>query len=311
MVSVKAKKHVARTFTEAGSANISFMCRLLTLPRSSFYAVPKKSERTQELEREIVQLSENKPRYGYRRITALLKRDGQSINAKRVQRVRSRHGLQVRKKQRPTRRVRTNESKRLRATQPNQVWSWDFVHDQTNNGQSMRILSVVDEFTRQCFSIRPRRSYRANDVIEVLDELIVEHGSPTYLRSDNGPEFIAYALQDHLKHQGISTHYIRPGSPWEQAYVESFHDKLRDELLNREIFYSLEEARIVLEAWRKEYNTERPHSSLTYQTPNEYMASYQQTHGATRPTPPQADASLTAPANLRNCNQINLAKTLI
>jgi putative transposase len=272
------------------------MCRLLELPRSSFYALSKTSAANRGLEREIVELSEEKPRYGYRRVTALLKRDGKQVNAKRVQRVRSRHGLQVIKKQRRMRRIEPNATKRLRASKPNEVWSWDFVYDQTANGQSMRILSVVDEYTRQCFSIRPRRSYRATDVIEVLDELIIKHGSPVYLRSDNGPEFIAYALQDHLSKQGINTHYIKPGSPWEQPYVESFHDKLRDELLNREIFYSLEEARIILEAWKNEYNTQRPHSSLKYQTPNEYAEAYLKHSGATRPRPQQADVSLTTPA---------------
>jgi len=146
-------------------------------------------------------------------------------------------------------------------------------------------------------------------VIVVIDELIVEHGSPLYLRSHNGPEwdidarrvstvnqFIAYALQVHLKKQGINTHYIKPGFPWEQPYVESFHDKLRDELLNREIFYSLEEAKIVLSSWKDEYNAERPHSSLNYQTPNEYAKAYAKPPGATRPRPQQADVSLTTPA---------------
>lgn len=293
---MKARKHVARTFTEAGKASISSMCRLLGLPRSSFYALSKTSPANQEIEREIVELSEEKPRYGYRRVAALMRRSGKRINIKRVQRVRSRHGLQVRKKQRKTRRIEPNSVKRLRASNPNEVWSWDFVVDQTVNGQSVRILSVVDEFTRQCFSIRPRRSYRAKDVIDVLDELIAEHGSPVYLRSDNGPEFIAYALKDHLEKRRINTFYIEPGSPWEQPYVESFHDKLRDELLNREIFYSLEEARIILEAWREEYNAERPHSSLKYQTPNEYAKAYTKPSGATRPRPQQADVSLTTPA---------------
>jgi transposase InsO family protein len=151
-----------------------------------------------------------------------MKRSGKRINVKRVQRVRRRHGLQVRKKQRKMKRIEPNLIKRLRASRPNEVWSWDFVYDQTANGQSMRILSVVDEYTRQCLSLRPRRSYRATDVIEVLEELILKYGSPVYIRSDNGPEFIATALQDHLAKQGINTHYIKPGSPWEQPYVRAF-----------------------------------------------------------------------------------------
>lgn len=250
------------------------------------------------MEHRIVALSEQKPRYGYRRICALLRRESREVNPKRVQRVRSRHGLQVRKKQRKSRRLEPGNAQRLRATRPGEVWSWDFVHDQTINGQSLRILSVVDEYTRQCHSIVPRRSYRAGDVIEALDELIFEHGAPTFIRSDNGPEFIAYAIRDHLKEQGIQTHYIKPGSPWEQPYVESFHDKLRDELLNREIFYSLFEAKVILEDWRNEYNSERPHSSLRYRTPNEYAQDQQSTIGAARPKPRQADVSLTTPATL-------------
>ena len=174
------------------------MCGLLGLNRSSFYTLPKISRASHELERKIVALSEQKPRYGYRRITALLRREGHQVNSKRVQRARSRHGLQVRKKQRRTRRLNVGNAKRLRASKAGHVWSWDFVYDQTANGQSIRILSVVDEYTRQCLSIRPRRSYRATDVLWVLEELISEHGSPNYIRSDNGPEFIAYAIRDCL-----------------------------------------------------------------------------------------------------------------
>eukprot|EP00903_Cladosiphon_okamuranus_P003934 g3932.t1 len=244
------------------------------------------------MEQRIVTLSEHKPRYGYRRISAFLRREGHAVNPKRVQRVRGRHGLQVRKKQKKSRRLEPGNSQRLRAGRPGEVWSWDFVHDQTANGQSLRILSVVDEYTRQCHSITPRRSYRAGDVIEALDGLISEHGAPTFIRSDNGPEFIAYAIRDHLKAQGIRSHYIKPGSPWEQPYVESFHDKLRDELLNREIFHSLFEAKVILEDWRNEYNSERPHSSLSYLTPNEYARNQQSGIGATRPKPRQADVLL-------------------
>lgn len=270
MVSVAKKKTAVRALVEAGLAKVSEVCRALGLSRSSFYATSRRSEESLAVELRVLELSRDNPRYGYRRITALLRREGHSINAKRVQAIRKRHGLQVRKKQRRTRRVRENEVKRLSASCRKEVWSWDFVHDQTDWGSSFRILSVLDEYSKECHSLRPRRSYRAENVIEVLEELIEEHGAPQFIRSDNGPEFIAYAIRDWLKRREIKTHYITPGSPWEQCYIESFHDKLRDEFLNREIFYSLEEARVLLEGWRKEYNEVRIHSSLGYVTPVEF-----------------------------------------
>lgn len=255
---------------EQGRGKASEACRALGLARSSYYTTSRRSNESVRKENKIVELSKDKPRYGYRRINALMRREGEASNPKRVQAVRRKHGLQVRKKQCRTRRTSSNENKRLSAQYGGHVWSWDFVYDQTENGSSIRILSVIDEHTRQCQSLRPRRSYRAQDVIHVLEELIDEHGAPEYIRSDNGPEFIAYVIRDWLAANGIKTHYITPGSPWEQAYVESFHDKLRDELLNREIFTNLAEAQTMLEDWRNEYNDERPHSSLNYLTPNEY-----------------------------------------
>lgn len=285
MVSVAKKKTVVRTLVEAGFAKVSEICRALDLTRSSFYAPSSRSVESLDLERRVVQLSHDNPRYGYRRITALMRREGHRVNAKRVQATRRRHGLQVRKKQRKMRRTHENEEKRLRASAVNDVWSWDFVYDQTEWGSSFRILSVIDEHTRQCHSLKPRHSYKATDVIEALEELFAEHGAPRFIRSDNGPEFIAYKIRDWLKEKGIKTHYITPGSPWEQCYIESFHDKLRDEFLNREIFYSLAEAEILLEGWRKEYNDVRIHSSLAYLTPNEFARSAKTTFRATPSTP--------------------------
>jgi len=272
VVSVKAKKHIIQSFTEQGKAGVSSMCRALDLNRSSFYTTSQRSAQSIELEKSILTKSDDNPRYGYRRITALIRRDGNEVNVKRVLAVRRKHGLQVRKKQRKIRRVSENEVKRLRTTKPNEVWSWDFVHDQTAHGGSFRMLSVLDEHTRQCHGLEPRHSYRAKDVINKLDQLIEDHGAPKYIRSDNGPEFIAYAIKDWLEARGIKTHYIKPGSPWEQPFVESFHDKLRDEFLNRELFYSLKEARIMMEDWRNYYNAERIHSAIDYKTPNEFAS---------------------------------------
>ena len=275
MVSVPTNKTVVRTLVESGFAKVSQACRALRLSPASFYSPSRRSHESVEIEHRTVQMSQKHPRYGYRRITEMLKRNGLVVNVKRIQAIRKKHGLQIRKKQKRTRRVQENDTNRLRPSCVNDVWSWDFVHDQTEHGSGFRMLSVLDEYSRQCHSLRPRSSYRAENVIEVLEDLIVEHGAPKYIRSDNGPEFIAYKIRDWLKENDIKSHYITPGSPWENAYIESFHDKLRDEFLNREIFYSLAEAEIMLEGWRLEYNSERIHSSLSYQTPDEYAANAQ------------------------------------
>jgi len=303
VVSVPAKKTVVRTLVESGFAKVSEVCRAIELNRASFYAPSSRSHESVKLEHRTLKLSEENPRYGYRRITELLKREGSKVNSKRIQSLRRKHGLQVRKKQRRMKRVAKNEAKRLRASSRNEVWSWDFVHDQTEHGANFRMLSVLDEYTRQCHSLRPRKTYRAENVIEVLESLIELHGAPQFIRSDNGPEFIAYKIKDWLKSKGIKTHYITPGSPWEQCYIESFHDKLRDEFTNREIFYSIKESEILLEGWRKEYNDERIHSSLGYQTPNEYAANAQIALRATPCTPSVREERTT---NTKNNTELNL-----
>lgn len=222
------------------------------------------------MKEKVLKLSEAHPRYGYRRITALLRREGFKVNPKRVQRLRRKEGWQVRSKQRRMRRLGLGQSERLRAIKPGEVWSWDFCEDQTENGTRFRILTLLDEYTRECLAVHVAWSIRALDAITVIEAAIARYGPPQHLRSDNGSEFIAYAIQDWLRERMIKTLYIKPGSPWENGHIESFHDKLRDECLNRELFYSLAEARVVLESWRLEYNERRPHSSLGYQTPREF-----------------------------------------
>lgn len=273
---------------EEGLGRKAQACRALGLARSAAYYLPRESVESRRLRKEIIALSEQHPRYGYRRITALLRRDQWEVNAKRVQRVRRQEGFKVSKRQRKMRRLGKSTAVRQRATQPNHVWSWDFVEDQTERGSKLRMLTLIDEYTRQSLAIHVAWSIRAVDVITVVETAMVRYGKPEHIRSDNGPEFIAYAIQDWMKDSQIETIYIQPGSPWENGHIESFHDKLRDECLNREIFGSLLEAKVLVEQWRIEYNTNRPHSSLGYQTPQE-VADHWQT--SLRASPSAASAS--------------------
>jgi putative transposase len=270
MVSPSTKRRAVKVSIEEGLGSAAVTCRALGLARASFYRVSRQSVESRRVRKEILELSRQHPRYGYRRITALLRRAGIEVNAKRVQRIRRQEALQVRKRQRRMKRLGVSTSVRQRAAQTNDVWSWDFVEDQTENGTRFRMLTLIDEHTRRCLALHVGWSIRAVDVITIVEAAFGRYGRPRHLRSDNGPEFIAYAIQDWLKEQEIKTIYIRPGSPWENGHIESFHDKLRDECLNRELFGSLLEAQIILEQWRNEYNDHRPHSSLGYQTPTEY-----------------------------------------
>jgi transposase InsO family protein len=270
MVSPSTKRRAVKRVIETGMGTTAEACRALGLARSSYYRNGTASQASRQRQGRIVQLSQEHPRYGYRRVTALLRREGHEVNAKRVQRVRRQEGLQVSRKQRKLRRLGVSTAERQRATRANHVWSWDFVEDQTENGTRFRVLTLLDEYTRECLAVHGDWSIRAVDVITVVEAAMARYGVPANLRSDNGPEFIAYAIQDWLRERNVKTLYITPGSPWENAYIESFHDKLRDECLNREIFGSLWEARVVIEQWRLYYNAERPHSSLGYQTPAEF-----------------------------------------
>ena len=217
----------------------------------------------------IVELARAYGRYGYRRITALLHREGWRVNHKKVERIWRREGLRVPKKQPKRRRLWWNDSSciRRRAEHRDHVWSYDFVFDRTHDGRPLRMLTMVDEYTRECLAIDVARQYRSEQVLDRLAELFVERGAPTYLRSDNGSEFTATAVREWLDGVGVTTLFIEPGSPWENGYIESFNGKLRDELLNVEIFYTLREAQVIIEGWRREYNTFRPHSSLGYRPP--------------------------------------------
>jgi putative transposase len=261
-----------KTIVEEGLGTTAQGCRALGLSRSSYYRGSQRSAGSVAMEGAIVELSEKHPRYGYRRVTALLRREGETVNAKRVQRVRRAEGLQVKRRQKGMKRLGISSAERRRAQRVNEVWSWDFVEDQTENGARFRMLTLLDEYSRRCLAAYAAWSIGAVKVIEVVQAAMAEHGKPAYIRSDNGPEFIAYAIGDWLKAEEVGTMYIAPGSPWENGYIESFHDKLRDECLNRELFASLREAQVIVEQWRQEYNERRPHSSLGYRTPQEYAA---------------------------------------
>ena len=213
---------------------------------------------------DIIALAAQYGRYGYRRITALLRAAGWVVNVKRVERIWRREGLKVPQKQPKRKSLWLNAGSciRLRAEHPNHVWSYDFVEDRTHDGRKYRMLNIIDEFSRECLAIRIDRKLKSTDVIDVLADLFTLRGVPGYVRSDNGAEFIATAVQDWIAAVGAKTAYIEPGSPWENGYCESFNSKLRDELLNGEIFYTLAEARIIIESWRQHYNRASEHPSV-------------------------------------------------
>lgn len=249
-------------------------CRVLDQPRSSQRYTAKVPDDEPALMKRIFELVRKHPRYGYRFITAKLRQEGWQVNFKRIYRLWRREGLKVPKKKRKKRRLGTSENgcHRRRAECKNDVWCWDFIFDRTTSGSPLKWLSIDDEFTRESLALKCDRSITSEDVIDTLAELFAMRGVPRYIRSDNGPEFIAKAIQRWLGQLGIEALYIEPGSPWENGYAESFHSRFRDECLATEEFESLAAARRLTVAWREDYNHHRPHSSLGYTTPVEYAA---------------------------------------
>jgi putative transposase len=244
-------------------------CRVINQPRPTQRRVLMSRDDEESLTADIVDLAIRFGRYGYRRITALLRDQGWQVNHKRVERIWRREGLKVPMKQPKRGRLWLNDGSciRLRPERKGHVWAYDFVACRTEDGRAVRMLTVIDEYTRECLAIRVARRIRSDDVIHTLTELFVINGAPEHIRSDNGPEFTSKMVRGWLERVGVKTLFIEPGSPWENGYNESFNGKLRDELLNREIFYSLREVQILTERWRREYNTIRPHSSLGYRPP--------------------------------------------
>jgi len=244
-------------------------CRVLGQSRSTQRR--RSSGRPDEdiLTEAIVRLATRFGRYGYRRVTVLLRLEGWDVNHKRVERIWRQEGLKVPQRQPKRGRLWLNNGSciRLRPLYRNHVWSYDIVHDRTINGRPLRILTVLDEYSRESLSIVVKRKMKSHDVLECLGELFITKGIPVHIRSDNGAEFTAKIVRKWLSRMGVQTLFIEPGSPWENGYIESFNGKLRDELLNLEQFDTLWEAQVLIERWRKEYNHIRPHSALGYKPP--------------------------------------------
>jgi len=244
-------------------------CRILRQPRSTHRHRPRVADDEEALRARIVAIASEYGRYGYRRVTAMLRQEGWRVNHKRVERIWKLEGLKVPQKQPKRARLWDHDGSciRLRPEHKDHVWAYDFVLTRTHDGRALRLLTIVDEYTRECLMIRVARRLNSESVLECLTSLFVYRGLPRYIRSDNGSEFTARAVREWLAKLGVQTLFIEPGSPWENGYVESFNGKLSDELLDGEIFYTPREARVLIESWRCHYNEVRPHSSLGYRAP--------------------------------------------
>jgi transposase InsO family protein len=266
-------------------------CQVLGQARSTQRRTPHVPGDEPRLVARMVELACEYGRYGYRRVAALLRAEGFEVNHKRVERLWRREGLKVPQRQPKRGRLWLNDGSciRLRPARRDHVWSYDFVQARTRDGRAFRMLTVIDEFTRECLAIDVARRLTSDDVLERLSDLLVRRGVPEHIRSDNGPEFTAKAVRDWLGRVGVTTLYIEPGSPWENGYIESFNGKLSDEVLDCEIFDTLLEAKVLIERWRVRYNTVRPHSSLGYRPP---------APEAIVPWTPAFGASLLSPASM-------------
>ena len=247
-------------------------CRLVTQPRSTQRYQRKIKDDEAALVKRMHEIVRQHPRYGYRRAWALLRQDGWRVNRKRVHRLWRREGFRVPQKQRKKRRLgcSANGIVHRRPEHVDHVWAWDFIHDRDERGRPLKWFTLIDEYTRENLALEVERNMKAVDVLDILSQVMLIRGVPKHIRSDNGPEFIAHAIRDYLDHTGIGTLYIAPGSPWENGYAESFFSRLRDELLDRELFADLREAKYLAARRQNEYNHRRPHSALGYQTPAAY-----------------------------------------
>lgn len=288
MVSAAQRRQAVRHLRETFGVSERRACRVLGQPRSTQRQKTKTREGERQLVKRMLELVTQHPRYGYRRIWALLRREGWRVNRKRIWRLWRREGLKVPRKQRKKRRLGSSANSCVRrpAEHKDHVWAWDFLHDRTADGRSLKWFTVVDEYTRECLVLEVRRRIAAKAVREVLMAVVGQRGAPRHLRSDNGPEFIARVIRSWVRESGMETLYIEPGAPWENGYAESFNSKVRDELLNAEEFGSELAAQVLGKAWKQEYNHVRPHSSLGYRTPAEFGASCPRP-GSAEPAPDQ------------------------
>jgi len=285
MVTLPARRKAVSELREVDEYSERQACGLIGMAKSSYRYIAKARQADEELLREqIKELARHHPRYGCPRVTAVLDREGWKVNKKRVHRIWKAEGLQVKRKLKKRRRGPKGEVVN-KAEYANHVWSYDFMEDRTESGNRIRFLNLIDEHTRECLAIEARRSAGGKEVIECLEWLFLARGVPQYIRSDNGPEFVAQAVREWLKKEGCKTIYIEPGSPWENPYIESFNGKFRDECLNMELFRNVEETQQIADNWRKEYNEFRPHSSLGNLTPKEFAAT-------APPHPPEAGKEL-------------------
>jgi putative transposase len=278
MVSVPARRRQVAYGRERG-LSARRACTLFSVARSALAYQSRKALKDVSAIVRMKELSAQYPRYGYRRIRIFLARDGHRMSPSRAYRLWRAVGLQVPRK-RPRKRVAVVRPRPQAPVGPNQVWSYDFVFDHCANGQKLKCLTVTDEFTKEGLAIDVDGRIRSPRVIEVLSRLVSERGAPAFLRSDNGPEFVSKALLSWIVAQGIGTALIEPGKPWQNGVTESFNGKFRDECLSLEWFRSRAEAKVIIETWRRHYNQVRPHSSLSYLTPNEFVA--QQANAASR-----------------------------
>ena len=300
-MTVAQRRQAVRHLRDTFGVSERRACRVLGQARSTQRQVPKTKEEEGRLVTRMLELVRRHPRYGYRRIWALLRREGWRVDRKRVHRLWRKQGLKVPTKQRKKRRLGSsvNSCVRRPAEYKDHIWAWDFLHDRTADGGPLKWFTLVDEYTRECLALEVRRGMTARAVTEVLAGVVRERGAPAHIRSDNGPEFIAKGIRAWMTGAGLETLYIEPGAPWENGYAESLGSKVRDELLNAEEFGSLLEAQVLGKEWKQEYNQVRPHSSLGYRTPAEFgaMAPRADSAALRRPEEPSVtvDPTLTAP----------------
>lgn len=273
VVSPAHRRAAAQVVVSAGLCSRRAVCRILKLARSTYsYRGRPPTSAEQRLRKQLRELSQEHPRYGYRRIAALLRQEGWAVGKRQIQRLRRAEGLRVPPTKRKIIRRGVSTGLPTRAAHRNHVWTWDFIADATMRGGTLRILTILDEYTRECHVLRVDRALRAADVLAWLQKAIEQHGAPAYLRSDNGSEFIARIVQRWLAEHRIKTIYIEPASPWQNGFVESFHGRFRDECLNREQLWTLTEARVVIGDYQHRYNRLRPHSRLGYLSPERFAA---------------------------------------